>query len=71
MAKVDEQLFNSATSAAELKSNKKVITGGKIVSVYDVPLIWIEAVKTKTGIKSMSSFARQALLEKLERDGLL
>lgn len=71
MAKVDELLFNSATSAAELIANKKVVTSGKIISVYDVPLMWVEAVKTKTGIKSMSSFTRQALLEKLERDGLL
>jgi len=73
MAKVDETLFETATSTADLKINTKPITPNKtkIVSVYDVPLDWIDLVNTKTAIKSMSSYVRQALYEKLIRDGLL
>lgn len=73
MAKVDETLFETATSTADLKINTKSVTQNKtkIVSVYDVPLDWIDLVNTKTAIKSMSSYVRQALYEKLIRDGLL
>ena len=73
MAKVDETLFETATSTADLKTNTKsnTLNKTKIVSVYDVPLDWIDLVNTKTAIKSMSSYVRQALYEKLMRDGLL
>lgn len=73
MAKVDETLFKTATANADLKINTKSSepTKVKIVSVYDVPLEWIDLVSTKTAIKSMSSYVRQALYEKLIRDGIL
>jgi hypothetical protein len=73
MAKVDETLFETTKSTADLKINSKssVQNKAKIVSVYDVPLEWIDLVSTKTAIKSMSGYVRQALFEKLMRDGLL
>lgn len=73
MAKINEEMFEKATQSAGLKSNMKTPSHEtqRYVAVYDVPKVWIEAVKRNGGIKTMSAFARQAILEKLERDGLL
>ena len=74
MARINEDAFNNATNNAGLKSatsQSENIEVQRYIAVYDVPKVWIKTVKTKTGIKNMSAFARQAILEKLERDGLL
>lgn len=74
MAKINEEMFENATQTAGLKSNTKETATSetqRYIAVYDVPKIWIEAVKRNGGIKTMSAFARQAILEKLERDGLI
>jgi hypothetical protein len=74
MAKINEEAFDNAKSTAGLKSTNEQTEDVEVqryIAVYDVPKIWIKTVKTKTGIKNMSAFARQAILEKLERDGLL
>lgn len=73
MAKINEEMFENATQTAGLKNNKKDNNSDvqRYVAVYDVPKAWINAVKTRSGIKTMSSYARQAILEKLERDGII
>ncbi len=72
MAKINEDAFDNATNSAGLKSTTSEDNEvQRYIAVYDVPKVWIKTVKTKTGIKNMSAFARQAILEKLERDGLL
>ena len=75
MAKINEEMFNNATQKAGLKDNldrdARNSEVQRYVAVYDVPKKWIHAVKTKSGIKTMSTFARQAILEKLMRDGLI
>lgn len=73
MAKINEEMFEDATKTAGLKSNIEASKSNtqRYVAVYDVPKVWIEAVKRNGGIKTMSAFARQAILEKLERDGLI
>lgn len=72
MAKINEAMFDQATQSATLKTDlKKNDDIQRYIAVYDVPKLWINIVKTKTGIKNMSAFARQAILEKLEKDGLI
>ena len=74
MAKINEKMFENATQSAGLKSNKTTEVDNDIqryIAVYDIPKAWIKAVKARGGIKTMSSFARQAILEKLERDGII
>ncbi|MDQ5922229.1 MAG: hypothetical protein QG673_2288 [Pseudomonadota bacterium] len=71
MAKINEQMFENATQTAGLKNNTDNNETQKYVAVYDVPKKWIHAVKTKSGIRTMSAYARQAILEKLERDGII
>lgn len=73
MAKINEAMFEEATKTAGLKSNTETSKKDtqRYIAVYDVPKVWIDAVKRNGGIKTMSAFARQAILEKLERDGLL
>lgn len=75
MAKINEAMYNNATQKAGLKDNqdKKLDSDDmqRYIAVYDIPKKWIQAVKEKSGIRTMSTFARQAILEKLMRDGLL
>lgn len=74
MATINEKMFEKATQSAGLKDSKNVDQGNemqKYIAVYDVPKAWIKAVKAKGGIKTMSAFARQAILEKLERDRII
>jgi hypothetical protein len=74
MAKINEAMFENATQTASLKNNKTTESNNDVqryIAVYDVPKSWIRAVKARSGIKTMSSYARQAILEKLERDGLI
>lgn len=70
MAKINEDMFNDATKTAGLKSNQDEEVQ-RYISVYDVPKSWIKAVKESSGVKTMSAFARQAILEKLKREGLI
>ena len=74
MAKINEQMFENATQTAGLKNNQATETDRDVqryIAVYDIPKTWITAVKAQSGIKTMSAYARQAILEKLERDKLI
>lgn len=74
MARINEEMFENATQKAGLKGNQGIHSNDDVqryVAVYDIPKTWIQAVKTKSGIRTMSTFARQAILEKLTRDGLI
>ena len=70
MIKINEDVFNSVSESASLKESKENHTETqRYVMVYDVPKEWIKAIK-KRSLKS-SQYFKQAVLEKLERDGML
>ncbi len=47
----------------------EIVDTQRYIMVYDVPKEWIKAIK-KRSLKS-SQYFKQAVLEKLERDGML
>lgn len=73
MAKIDENVFEEVSSKAHLKDNSiQDISSQDIqryVMVYDVPKLWIDALK-KNKLKS-SQYFKQAVLEKLQRDNMI
>lgn len=74
MGRIDEEMFNNATQSANLKSNKKeqIEETQRESSVYDVPKMWLEAIKSnKMGVRSFSGYAKIAIYEKLINDGLI
>lgn len=74
MVKINNEAFKKVSQTAGLKDNQDIRTNNDVqryIAVYDIPKSWIQAVKTKSGIRTMSTFARQAILEKLMRDGLI
>jgi hypothetical protein len=70
MAKINENIFNAVSDKAALK---EVITDEnevqRYVMVYDVPRSWIKSIKKNR--MTASSYLKQALREKLQRDGML
>jgi hypothetical protein len=75
MAKINETNFQRATRGAELKTKSKTADDElqRYIAVYDVPKLWIRAIKSnkKNPLNNTSAYTKQALLEKLERDGLI
>lgn len=74
MGRIDEEIFENATQSANLKSNKKEMSEEtqRESSVYDVPKVWIQAIKSnKIGCRSFSGYAKVAIYEKLIKDGFL
>jgi beta-xylosidase len=70
MAKINENVFNAVSEKAalkEVKNNDDEIQ--KYVMVYDVPKSWIQSIKKNR--MTASSYLKQALREKLQRDGML
>jgi hypothetical protein len=71
MAKIDEKLFNAVSEKASLNL-KQTTTDNDIqryVMVYDVPKSWIKSIKQNK--MTASAYLKQALREKLQRDGML
>lgn len=70
MAKINENIFNAVSDKAALK---EVVTDEnevqRYVMVYDIPKAWIRAIKKNR--MTASSYLKQALREKLQRDGML
>jgi hypothetical protein len=70
MAKIDENIFNSVSKKASLKDTAQINDDvQRYVMVYDVPKAWIQAIKKNR--MTASSYLKQALREKLQRDGML
>jgi hypothetical protein len=73
MAKINEDVFNAVSDKASLQATKKeVIENDEIqryVMVYDVPKSWIQVIKKNR--MTASSYLKQALREKLQRDNML
>lgn len=70
MAKINETVFNAVSEKAALKEVKQVDDEvQRYVMVYDVPKSWIQSIKKNR--MTASSYLKQALREKLQRDGML
>ena len=71
MVKINEDIFNSVNEKAFLKEQIQVDENQtqRYVMVYDVPKAWINAIKKNR--MTTSSYVKQALREKLQRDGML
>jgi hypothetical protein len=69
MAKIDESIFEAVSNKASLKEQTTNEEIQRYVMVYDIPKSWINAIK-KEKMKA-SSYLKQALREKLQRDGML
>lgn len=72
MAKINEDVFTSVANEANLKEKKRNTVDEEIqryVMVYDVPKHWLNQLK-KNKLKA-SQFFKQAVMEKLQRDGMI
>lgn len=70
MAKVDINAFKEVADKANLKEVKPVDNEvQRYVMVYDVPTEWLNALK-RNKLKN-SQYFKQAVLEKLQRDGMI
>lgn len=71
MAKINIDAFNKVSENANLSQSEKDtnIEVRRNTSVYDIPMVWIKAIK-KNNV-SVSSYIKQAIIEKLTRDGML
>ncbi len=70
MVKINSDAFKKVSQTANLNHETNDSESvRKNTSVYDIPLLWINAIK-KNKI-SVSSYIKQALFEKLRRDGML
>lgn len=66
-AALDKAIGGAAMESAAPKEDKKVISQ---IIIRNVPAAWQDAVKVKAYMK-MTDFCRQAIKEKLEREGLI
>ncbi len=69
MVKINETIFNEVSEKASLKEQVNNDEVQRYVMVYDVPKSWIKAIKKNK--MTASSYLKQALREKLQRDGML
>lgn len=70
MLKINEDVFNSVADSASLQDKSKLSDEiQRYVMVYDVPKNWINQLK-KNKFKS-SQYFKQAVFEKMKRDGIL
>ncbi len=69
MPRINEEAFNKVSSEASLKEKKVDGEVQRVVAVYDVPKAWINAIKKEK--MTASAYLKQALREKLQRDGML
>lgn len=69
MVKINETIFNEVSEKASLKEQANNDEVQRYVMVYDVPKSWIKAIKKNK--MTASSYLKQALREKLQRDGML
>lgn len=69
MAIINEEAFDEVSSKAQLKDKSINQDIQRYVMVYDVPKMWIQALKDHK-LKS-SQYFKQAVLEKLQRDKML
>ena len=69
MAKINEDIFNAVSEKASLKEKTIDDDTQRYVMVYDVPKAWIQSIKKNK--MTASAYLKQALREKLQRDGML
>ena len=69
MAIINQDAFDEVSAKAQLKDKNTNQEIQRYVMVYDVPKIWIQALKDNK-LKS-SQYFKQAVLEKLQRDKML
>jgi hypothetical protein len=68
--KIDQDAFDKISGSANLKNkqddNSETVRN---TSVYEIPRAWIDAIKNNK--ISVSSYIKQAMFEKLKRDGMV
>lgn len=69
MARIDTKIFEAVSSEATLQDKATDEEIQRYVTVYDVPKSWIRAIKKEQ--MTASAYLKQALREKLQRDGML
>jgi hypothetical protein len=72
MVKINTDAFKEVSQTASLNHDNtkfEVEEVRKNTSVYDIPIVWINAMKKHKF--NVSSYIKQALFEKLRNDGLL
>jgi hypothetical protein len=69
MARIDTKIFEAVSSEATLRDKTTDEEIQRYVTVYDVPKSWIRAIKKEQ--MTASAYLKQALREKLQRDGML
>lgn len=73
MAKINKDVAAAVMDGAALNTQSKLDTGTeeevqRQTMVYDIPKTWIKAIREKERM-TVSAFARQAIKEKLQREG--
>ena len=70
MPKIHEDVFNSVAEEANLQEKKLIEEDiQRYVMVYDVPKHWLNQLK-RNKLKA-SQYFKQAVMEKLQRDGMI
>jgi hypothetical protein len=71
MVKINTEAFDKVSQGANLNHDTQSATQEvrKNTPVYNIPLDWINAIK-KNNV-AVSSYVKQALFEKLKRDGMI
>ena len=74
MAKINEDIFNAVGDKANLQVAKTAPDNcidevQRYVMVYDVPKQWVVSIRKNK--MTVSSYVKQALREKLQRDNML
>lgn len=77
MAKINEDVFEKVSDSANLKAQSQKETEENLdeetrtLTVYSVPQSWFDVVKSQPKRQTMAAFAREAIYEKLKKEGLI
>lgn len=76
MAKINEDVFHRASGDASLKTKEETPSEKtQRITVYEIPTEWVEIIRNNKQklfpFNNISSYAKQAIIEKMERDKLI
>jgi hypothetical protein len=70
MAKLNKEALDDAIGGAAMQSSDVGVEKKKNIMIYDVPESWNKIIKEKRHA-TFSGYAKAAIQEKMEKDGLL
>jgi 6,7-dimethyl-8-ribityllumazine synthase len=70
MAKFNKEALDDAIGGAAMQSSDVGVEKKKNIMIYDVPESWNKIIKEKR-YATFSGYAKAAIQEKMERDGLI